>query len=202
MRGPAMKKLFERIRDHTRDDLCIGLQELGIDARLVERSRKEEKSGLRIIWRFVSLGLIKVKGSPIQWINIRKHSTEHGTSYIIHFGIPDRNNLRFLAVRRFSSMPRISLKRIKSFPVLGRVIDAAWQGDSHLETAVESLTSDLSLKKQTMDNLTLSIKADVNLQCWVIETHGKDVPSKEQWRFYETIARHLLNSPNSELNKA
>ncbi len=56
--------------DKTRDKLCSHLCAMGVDARIAERGRLEER--LRTRWS--SLGLIAIGNSPICWGNVLNQS--------------------------------------------------------------------------------------------------------------------------------
>lgn len=53
--------------DEARDDICAGLQELGIIAELAPRGCREEKLDADV---GTSKGVIYVTGSPIKWVNV------------------------------------------------------------------------------------------------------------------------------------
>ncbi|MFC2032742.1 hypothetical protein ACFLUS_05250 [Chloroflexota bacterium] len=58
---------FKKLRDKTRDELCAGLCHMGIDVRMSERNRAEEKIGGRN-----SMGVIDIPDGPIRWIKVYK----------------------------------------------------------------------------------------------------------------------------------
>jgi len=53
----------ETFRDKTRDKVCTRLCSIGVDARIAERGRPEEKLGCSGLQR--SLGLLDIHGEPI-----------------------------------------------------------------------------------------------------------------------------------------
>ena len=65
---PLFQKLRERFRDHARDDLCAGLRRLGMNAKLAQRGRPEERIALHA--DHLSLGIIDISQGPIRWINV------------------------------------------------------------------------------------------------------------------------------------
>ena len=61
--------IYERYRDHTRDELCIALQGLGINAQMSERGRPEEEITSRwfesLMLGVKYLGIIEVQNPVI-----------------------------------------------------------------------------------------------------------------------------------------
>lgn len=194
---------FDQIRgialDKTRDNICAGLQSLGIDAQMAERGRREEKIGGK-----GSLGLIDIPEGPISWINVRKE-TQHGgqggrytydegpfndggsyTDYYIEYGVPDR--------RLSPGHPeyRIISVRIKTPPLFDQVSDLHWKGEDFGLGIIDRLDSDISLKQPIMKSHDVIIRAHGDHMCWIISTTASEVPSGELWNCYQAIARHLL----------
>jgi hypothetical protein len=86
--GEFFFKVREIFRNKTRDNVCVGLQKLGIDAHMVRRGRIEEKIG-----EGGSLGIIHIPEGPIRWVNIRDETHASGQTisivYYTEYGIPD-----------------------------------------------------------------------------------------------------------------
>ena len=89
--------IYERCRDHTRDELCTALQSLGINAQMSERGRPEEEITSRwfesIVLGVKYLGIIDIQNPMISWVGIKKHETKDSegggsTYYEIEYGIP------------------------------------------------------------------------------------------------------------------
>lgn len=200
--GRLREKLRDKVIDKLYDDLCA----LGLDARMAERRRPEEKM---ILNSGKSLGLIEIRDRPIHWVNVRKHAGDQYTSdaYTNVYLVPDRRVPR-------EGYLELKSVRVKSVPVVGRVVDFRWEAkfvkvkiksmpvltgqsvpvkmDSNL---IERLNEDAPLKESL-----IRLKEDITIRSledwgWAISTSVKSrqpALSQEQWDRYETIARHLL----------
>ena len=191
------REVRETFRDHARDDICAHLQTLGIDARMAERGRVEEKFGGE-----GSLGLIEIPEGPIRWVNVRKVTSigvQGGSStYYTQYGVPDS--------RLEPNFPRYRIKtvRVKTVPLVGRVVDLRWEGDDSDLGIISRLNSDAQLKQPIMESRDVTVQAHSDHRCWIISTKTRDVPSGELWNCYQTIACHLLGewSTGHKLNIA
>ena len=186
-------KIRETFRNHARDNICAGLQTLGIDAQMAERDRAEEKIGGK-----GSLGIIHIPEGTIRWINVRTetHSTGQygggGFDYYTEYGVPDPK-LGF-----DSPWLRIKSTRVKKPPILGEVVDLRWWGEDFGFGIVSRLNSDVQLKQPLMESRDVTIEAHGEHRCWIISTKTRDVPSEELWNCYQKIARHLLADWSTE----
>ena len=163
--------------DKTRDELCAGLQAIGVDARTAERGRPEEKTGRG------SLGVIDIGRGPIRWINVRVYDQGENTVHITEYGVPDSRHL-----------PEIEIDsvRVKTFPVFGRVIDVRWQGKDLGLRIVERLSSDAAIKGAIIgsgDEVAVVARGDHG--GWLIRRETTATPSAAQWSCYQAIAEHL-----------
>jgi len=206
-------KIREKLRDKTRDKLCSHLCAMGVDARIAERGRLEER--LRTRWS--SLGLIETRNSAICWVNVLNQSGLEHTVYSNVYLVPDP---------RVPKGGYLELKsvRVKSAPVFGRVLDLRWEANfvtigiksmpvltrKSVPVKMESnfirrLNEDISLKESL-----LGLNEEVMIRSfedwgWVMESGGEwpattvPMPSRKQWDCYETIARHLLEAEEGEL---
>jgi len=180
--------LKEKLRDKTRDRLCAALCAMGIDARLAERGRVEEKIG-----GGSSLGVIDVPEGPIRWVNVRTVTTGGGgpyggssTSYYTDYGVPDPR------LEPDSQEPFMHSARKKTFPVFGQVVDVQWEGEDWGTGVIDRLNSDHQLKHPIMESHDVTIEAIGDYGCWIISTKTCDIPSEELLSCYQTIAQHLL----------
>ena len=164
--------------DKSRDELCAGLQTIGVDARMAERGRPEEKTGEG------SLGLIDIGQGSVRWINARVEDRGETTVHMTEYGVTDSRYL-----------PKIQIEsvRVKTFPIFGRVIDVRWNGDDQGLGIVERLGSDSAIKDAIIgngDELTVVARRDQGY--WLIRREIRATPSAEQWGCYQAIAEHLL----------
>ena len=187
------RKLKERIRDHTRDELCVHLRSLGIQAEMSERGRPEEKitHGLG-----KSLGIIDIQDALIRWVDVKRgergsagqDGSGTDTTWLIVYGVPDsRITAGFHEVE-------IRTKRIKKFPIFGKVIDAKWAGKDFGLGLIERLSHDVSLNT-ILPTLDFEIGAYPENSCWIILQHDRLSPSVELWDCYQAIAEALLAMP-------
>ena len=183
-------KVHERLRDHTRDDICARLRSLGIDAQIAERDRTEERIGCgnRRTYPFQvdmrSLGLIDIAEGPIRWVNVLRSasSPSSGTVYRTDYGVPDPR----LGPRMTGYIPNLQIKSVRNVSVL------RWKGKDSDRGIINRLNSDISIKHPIMENRDVIIRADGYHKCWIIQVETREVPSKELWNCYQAIADHLL----------
>ena len=189
-----LDKLHDLFQDETTFDLCSGLLNLGVDARLAHRDRAEERirGG---IGRGHSLGVIDIQEGPIRWVNTRKlppsGSTQHNyTVYWTDYGVPDPKVAPGFPTGSIESV------RKRTFPVIGDIADVLWRGESSLQGVVNRLNEDVLLKRrlQVMERHDVEIRAHPGHGCWILSMQTKDVPSRDLWECYQAIAQHLLSA--------
>ena len=187
--APAMCDWF---RDKSRDKICAGLQSLGVDAQMAVQGRPEEDSGEG------SLGIIDIADGPIRWVNVRRVTTSGGgymdggdsvthyhTDYGIQVGYPT---------------PNVTIKSVgrKTFPLLGKVIDAPWMAEGSdpdagvVADVLQRLREDATVREAIM--ATRDVKITGYSSFWVISTQTREVPTRQAWECYQAIARHLIEA--------
>lgn len=183
-----------------RDDLCVALQQQGVEAHLAELGQPEE--GIGVDWLGKSQGLIEIRDSPIRWVNVREEirtaATDAGpgtasvvsTSYYVECGVPDPQ------VTPSYDKLRIRTVRVKRFPLFGRVSDLRWEGDDLGLGLLNQLNGDISIKGSVLQSQDLRIRAYSEHKCWLISTTEGTalLPSAELWNCYQAIAQHVLVS--------
>lgn len=201
-----------RDKDTTRDDLCAGLQSMGIDAQMAERGRIEEciEYGSQY-----SLGLIDIPEGPIRWINVIRivggGLSMIGSYYYMQCGVPD-SRLR-------SNSPKVEIKSTLKGD------NWQWKGKDSRLGIIERLNSDTSLgyallgyallqskgkesgwrisptsveyvlhwrKSPEMTIRAVALIPCPERNCWLISSQMTGMPSEELWSCYQAIARHLL----------
>ena len=180
-----LKRTGESLRGKTRDEICNNLRAIGVEAKVSERDRPEEKIGVG--WPTEPLGLIDVTGGPIQWLNVTKLLTQYETDYGIDYGVPDSN---------LAGWPNVKLHsvHVRAFPVFGKVTDLGWAGEDNGRGVFERLTADRSLIEPLIPQIDdVSVKAHSKSGCWILRTTNARV-SRELWDCYQRIAQHLLDA--------
>jgi hypothetical protein len=208
-----LKGITDKLKGGLRYTLCQGLRDADIQARVVERGRKEETIAGGLLGN--SLGVLEIRDTPVRWVNIIEHPgsrfapTTHTNVYIV----PDEQ-LHGGGYFDLRSVP------VRSSSVHGRVIDLRWEASftgSRLSIATgdtqntreqrlaELFTGDTALTERLIRlGDTIRIRSVPNYWCWAISSGSYEVgrsgpeetgmvPSVEQWDCYLTIARHLTD---------
>ena len=182
------KALQVMMRNTARNDLCDGLVALGLNARISERGREEEKIDGS------AFGVIDVGDSPICWVNLRRkvHLPSFSVGLFpqyedyIDYGIPSDVAIDI----------RANLIMVRTTPIFGKKYDVRWEIDAFSlpdELGITSrLNGDPTLRAPLLDSEVVMIRSHSRYNCWVITAKNKTPPSKELWECYESTARHLL----------
>ena len=190
--------------DQTREALCTTLRSFGVEVRLAERRRREEKIGTRrgrwisqpfsLTWvsRGDSLGMIEVEAGPIRWVNVLQYQwddspTDHWYVYVV----PE--------TRMHPGFPKFCIKLAaerKSW--LGETIGVKWKGEDQSLGIIERLSKPsiidvvFDLYRQGIAT-DMEIDADPDRGCWTVT--GRAVPTRDLWDCYQAIAGELLRIP-------
>lgn len=175
-------KVRETFRDKTRDNICAGLQSLGIDAQMAERGRSEEKIGGK-----GSLGVIDIPEGTIRWVNVSRISAQGSrTWYSTEYGVPDSRLWKVIS-------PKLEIKSAR------KKDSWLWKGKDAGLGLIHRLNSDTSIGYPLLLSKSpkITIRAYSDNSCWVIsndwvKSNEMCVPSEELWNCYKTIASHLL----------
>ena len=121
-----LKRLKEKFRDKSRDNLYQNLLDIGLDCELAERGINEEK--LFNPWHRRSLGIVNINSEyPIKYINIikRDRSKDSPPRWWYFFAIPSNHII--------SKNDSIEIKSIrkKSTPVFGKVESIIWKPNNN-----------------------------------------------------------------------
>ena len=179
----------EKLRDKTRDDLTDTLNSLGIGAAMAERGRPEES--IRKPWGKRSLGVIDLAEGPIKWINVVR---QDGSQYSpprcwFVLCIPDE--------RPFSKRREVKIKTVrkKSFPVFGKVVDVAWEGDDYGTGLLRTLANDYTVKSWTKKTGNLEVRRhDEAFDGWTLQVEKRVTPTRQDWDIIRKIVDYLLSS--------
>ena len=180
----------ERLRDKTRDELTLALNELGIAATMAERGRPEEK--ILDTWTNRSQGIIDLPTGPVRWINCLK---QDGSQYSppqwwAVYGIPDE--------RVFSDDRTVKIKTVrkKSFPLFGKIVDVEWQGEDHASRLMGVFANDPAAKSLAQRTGDIQIASHAGeFQGWTVQLSGKFKPTRQDWDIVLRIAERLLSCP-------
>jgi len=172
-------------QEQVRNDIFNVLQTFGVRAQIAPPGLPEEEIGIG------SSLLIDILEGPILWVNVREKtsSSGHGDvnySYYTEYGVRDYRLGPELTRLRIHSV------RIKTFPLIGKVIDLQWKGKDYGLGIIGHLSSDNSIKPLIMSSRDVKIYANSDYRCWILSTKTWHAPSEEIWNCYQAIARHLL----------
>ena len=180
--------VWEVFRDHARDNICAGLQSLGMDAQMADRGRPEEDSGGG------SLGIIDIVDGPISWVNVRKVNSGSQDDASV-----DRYTDYGVKVSYRLPNATISLVSRKNFPLLGEVDEADWRAEgSDTESGLVAgvlrrLWEDVQVRRAIIATRDVEITRSW-LGCWVVSTDTNEAPTRRAWDCYQAIARHLIQA--------
>ena len=162
-----------------------------------------------------SVDLLEIQHSPIRWVNCLRQSDQSGSLYAKVYLVPDP---RVFGERRL----QINSVRVRNRPIFGPVVDLRWEAYLANTKTIRWLVTDLLIDLQKINlqsDLITRLDGDVWLKqsliklnndvtiriypehgCWAIwssmwsRSHTTPSRGDEQWNFFETIARHLLES--------
>jgi hypothetical protein len=105
--------------------------------------------------------------------------SSEGVYYATEYGVPDSRHL-----------PEIKIEsvRVKTFPILGTVIDVPWKGVNTSSGIGERLSNDPSIRSSIMVSSDVTITRPL-LGPWLMSRNSEAPPSREQWSCLQEIAR-------------
>jgi hypothetical protein len=170
-----------------REEFCRHLQGMGIEATLRERGCDGEKIGLSRSSGQRSEGIIELKDTNIDLVNVISIASQYGVRYFLDYLVKSSNIMEERVLKK------TRLTRKKSPPLWGKVVAIDWKGDDSLS---QSLNLDYSLEDELL-------KADVNAfkgNIWIFPEpkHGYArirtdylLPSAAMYGALSNIARHI-----------
>lgn len=180
--------LRDKTSDHIRGHICAGLQKIGVDAQMAKQGYLRRDMVRYFGGR--SLGVVEIRQGPINWVHVAQFTENRQAGniywYYTDYGVPDTR------LGPNSPEPRIKSVRIKSFPLIGNVIDLRWKGKDFGLGIIERLNNDVVIKQPIMRSPGVVLRALRDHNCWLIAVKACDPPSPELWNCYQAIARHLL----------
>ena len=189
----------------TINKVASGLRAIGLDARMVEfRPKGDTVPGWVLGKDEKCRGLIEVRNSPIRWVSVIEEVWGKGTQG----ERADYKNVYVVPDASVTTKGEYFAKshRLKSVPLIGRVVGICWNGKLHGEL-IKRISDDAMLSRSLIE-----IKEDITIRslpdqgCWSILSSrestavfpwvffARPAPSRIQWDCYETIAHHLLGS--------
>ena len=178
------------------EQICTGLNELGIDAQLSETYEHVQDIGKGLVSRDPSLGLINIKDGPIRWINFRKGNSQvgygYGTNDHMDYGVP-------LTIESKITKEWIFAEEVKRFPIFGPVVRIQWKGGGWGRKVTDQLNGDPLMGQLTVMDGGIELTCYPEHACWIISAQGWVIPSKEQWDAYEALAGHLVTATQSHM---
>ena len=180
--------MIEWLRDKTRDNLSRDLRSLGLTTLLARRGRPEEKIERTRFQR--SLGIIDiVSGGSIKWVNVLKKGggENNPPQWRVVFGIPDE--------RPIQQAVNIKTIRRKTFPLFGKVVDVAWQGNDGTTGLIDLLSSDedVNVLAKGIGNLVICSHAD-DFRGWTLQVDRRLKPNSRNWATIQKVAKYLLSA--------
>jgi hypothetical protein len=190
--------LKNAFRDKFRDDLTQNLNQIGVNAKMAERGRVEEKA--ENSWYQRSLGVIEIPEGPVKIINILKkdRSRDSGPQWWVVLGIPDEQ------LASSSQTVKIKTVRKKKFPIFGGIVDVIWRGNDGGTNLVNTLSEDIPTKNLAKRIGNLEIKSQS--QAWTLTvflgqrglfSNRPFTLTEQDWETVEKIADYILSSPRS-----
>jgi hypothetical protein len=203
--GRFFEGLHEVARDHARDEFCQSLRALGFPAELAPRGAAEER-----VLGGQSLGLVTIPPpyGLIRWANVRKEMSGDDDDYYTDDAVPDPR-------LHHPDTARLDIKCTTTggFWPFRDPTGVEWRGNDLDLGILRRLNGDSSLVEPLLGRIfprrPLRIGAPKQGGLWTITVPGGDTtvfllgilrpkidfPLIEQWRCYQAIARHLLDTP-------
>jgi len=169
-----------------REELWQHLQEIGIEASLVEKGRDIEKMGTSRASGQKSEGLIQLRGQKIDFINVCSVTSQYGTRYLIDYLVKSPNIIGGRTLKKTTLVSK------KSSPLWGKVMAIEWKGDKSL---AQTLNFDYGLENKLLQS---DVKAfGGSIQIFPEPKHGYTrirtayvLPSPELCEAMNIIAKH------------
>lgn len=170
-----------------REEFCQHLQEMGMEASLIEKGSDKEKIGLSRSSGQRSEGIIELEDRNIDFINVISVASQYGARYFLDYLVKGLNIME----ERVLKKTRLTKK--KSPPLWGKVVAIEWKGDDSL---AQSLNLDYSLEDKLLG-------ADANIfkgSIWILPEPKHryarirtdySLPSATIFEAINSIARHI-----------
>jgi len=170
-----------------REELYQHLQEIGIEASLIEKGSDKEKIGLSRSSGQRSEGIIELEDRNIDFINVISVASQYGACYFLDYLVKCSNIME----ERVFKKTRLTKKR--SPALWGKVVDIEWKGDASL---AQSLNFDYSLEDKLLEADANVFKESISIlpepkYGYVRIRTDYSLPSAEIFEAISSIARHI-----------
>ena len=136
------------------EQLLHHLQEIGVKASLAEKGVDEEKVGLSRSFMRSSVGVIKVAGRNVDYINVIGVASQYGVNYFLDYLV------RTPGWSGRKKQKKTKMVRKKSPAIWGRVVDIEWKGDDYLS---QQLNLDYRLKDILLQTDFKKLKSNIEI---------------------------------------
>jgi len=118
-------------------ELAEHLQGLKIPVQLLDENSIAGRTGLKANWWSRSIGVVKVTGRVVEFINITGVATQYGVQYYLDYLVRQSNLTGRDKIRK------TRMKKKRNSMLIGKVVDIEWGGDTVL---AQKLNYDYELK--------------------------------------------------------
>ena len=184
---PLALKKRKKVGPQKREELYQHLQQIGVEASLVERGSEKEKIGLGRASGQKSEGIIELADKNIDSINVISVASQYGVHYFLDYLVKSPNIMGKRTLKKTRSA------RKKSSPLWGKVLGIEWKGDKLL---AQSLNLDYSLGDKLLQVDPKTLKE--NIRIFPELKHGYVrirtaylLPSHQMFQAIGIVARHV-----------
>ena len=174
--------------------LIHDLSDIGIQTKADKRDEDFEKILRRGWWTFLLRrlhGMLTIPEGLVNTVTIhhRPRGKDSPPRWWYLFCIPDvrissKNNMK------------LKTKRLKSTPLIGKVIDTTWQGNDYGSGLAKTLSDDKEVDDFTARVGNVQIYAHSKaFRGWVLEIDRQFHPTIDDWKTIQKIADYLVRSP-------
>ena len=126
--------------------------EIGVKASLAEKGVDEEKVGLSRSFMRSSVGVIKIAGRNIDYMNVIGVASQYGVNYFLDYLVRSPS--------RLGKRKKTRMVRKKSPAIWGRAVDIEWKGDDYLS---QQLNLDYRLKDILLQTDFKKLKSNIEI---------------------------------------
>ena len=170
-----------------REELYPHLQQIGVEASLMERGSEKEKIGLGRASGQKSEGIIELSDKNVDSINVISVASQYGVQYFLDYLVKSPN------IMGKRTLKKTRLVRKKSPPLWGKVVGIESKGDKLL---AQSLNLDYSLEDELLQADPKALKEGIRI--FPEPKHGYVriritylLPSHQMFQAIGIVARHV-----------
>ena len=169
------------------DELYPHLQSIGVKAIPLDMESEEAKALGKRSWGEKAVGVFDIRSRNIDTIVVIGVSSQYGTNYYIEYIVNNPGGMGRPDAKK------TSMHRKKNPPILGKVMDIYWKGDTHLS---QRLDFDYQIKYKLLQGGLDSLKGNIQI---IPETKkgytriktGYVLPAAELLDVIDSIAKHV-----------